>query len=83
MSNNTDERELSYNEWAQMYRVSTKWDTDTPERKRFMERLELALEAERMGLTQKKKDGELPEVNLEPTFKERFQGLIISCLNFN
>ncbi len=81
MSSNTDEREMSYNEWAQMYRVSTKWDTDTPERKQFMEKLEYALEAERMGLYKKKE--ELPKVNLEPTLKERFQGLIISCLNLN
>jgi hypothetical protein len=83
MSSNADEREISYNEWTQRFQVSSKWDTDTPERRQFMERLDLALEAERMGITKKKKDGELPKVNLEPTLKERFQGLIISCLNLN
>jgi hypothetical protein len=79
MSSKTDEREISFNEWAQTFQVSTKWDTETPERKQFMEKLELALEAERMGV--KKED--IPQVDHEPTIMEKFQELIYGCLNLN
>lgn len=83
MLSNTDEREISFNEWAQRFGVSTKWDTESVERKRFMEKLELALEAERLGLTKKEVKETIPQVNHEPTLLEKFQGMVYSCLKLN
>lgn len=83
MSSNTDEREISFNEWAQLNRVSTKWDTESVERKQFMEKLEWAREAERLGLNKKEVKETIPEVNHERTILGRFQELVSSCLNLN
>jgi hypothetical protein len=83
MSSKTDEREISFNEWAQRFQVSTKWDTETVERKQFMEKLELALEAEKMGLTKKEVKETIPQVNHERTLLGKFQGLVLNCLNLN
>lgn len=83
MSSNTDEREISFNEWAQRFGVSTKWDTESVERKQFMERLEIALEAERLGLTKKEVKETIPQVNHERTLLGKVQELFISCLNLN
>lgn len=83
MSSKTDEREISFNEWAQRFQVSTKWDTETVERKQFMEKLELALEAEKMGLTKKEVKETIPQVNHERTLLGKFQGLVLGCLNLN
>ena len=79
MSNKTDQREISFNEWARTFQVSSKWDTESIERRQFMEKLELALEADRMGI----KKEELPKVDHEPTLMEKFQELLYGCLNLN
>jgi predicted Ser/Thr protein kinase len=79
MSSKTDQREISFNEWAQTFQVSSKWDTESIERRQFMEKLELALEADRMGI----KKEELPKVDHEPSLLGKFQGLVYSCLNLN
>lgn len=83
MSSKTDEREISFNEWARTFQVSSKWDTESVERKQFMEKLEIALEAERMGLTKKEVKETIPQVNHERTLLGKFQGLVLNCLNLN
>jgi len=44
-------KELSFNQWAKQYNVSSLWFADTPEKKSFVERIELAKYAQMMGMT--------------------------------
>jgi hypothetical protein len=43
-------KELGFNEWAQKYNVSSLWFADTPEKKAFIERIQLAKYAQMMGM---------------------------------
>ena len=56
MSNNVTERELTLNEWAEKYEVSSRYVVDTREKREFHERLENARFIKDMGLWQSKKD---------------------------
>lgn len=40
----------SYNNWCKKFKVSSMWATDTPEKRFFMERLQLARYAKEMGM---------------------------------
>jgi len=56
MSNNVTERELTLNEWAEKYEVSSRYIVDTKEKREFHERLENAKFIQSMGLWESKKD---------------------------
>lgn len=46
-----EKKELSFNQWARQYNVSSLWFADTPEKKNFIERIQYAKYAQMMGMT--------------------------------
>lgn len=56
MSNNVTERELTLNEWAEKYEVSSRYMVDTKEKQEFQDRLENARFIQSMGLWESKRN---------------------------
>jgi hypothetical protein len=79
MSNNVTERELTLNEWAEKYEVSSRYIVDTKEKREFHERLDNAKFIKSMGLWKSKKDT-LPETH---SLADRMVKVVSHILNFN
>jgi hypothetical protein len=79
MSNNVTERELTLNEWAEKYEVSSRYIVDTKEKREFHERLENAKFIQSMGLWESKKDTS-PETH---SLADRMVKVVSHILNFN
>jgi hypothetical protein len=56
MSNNVTERELTLNEWAEKYEVSSRYMVDTKEKQEFQDRLENARFLQSIGQWQTKQE---------------------------
>lgn len=81
MLNNVTERELTLNEWAEKYEVSSRYMVDTKEKQEFQDRLENARYIQSMGLWESRKDTP-PETH---SFTDRMVKVVshILTLNFN
>lgn len=56
MLDNVTEKELTLNEWAEMYEVSSRYTLDTREKREFQERLENARYLQSIGQWQPRKE---------------------------
>ena len=81
MLNNVTEKELTLNEWAKKYEVSSRYMIDTEEKREFHRRLDDARFIQSMGLWESKKDT-LPETH---SLADRMVKVVshMLALNFN
>lgn len=79
MLNNVTEKELTLNEWASMYEVSSRYILDTREKKEFQERLENARYLQSIGQWQPRQENP-PETH---SLTDRVVKVVSHILNFN
>ena len=79
MSNNVTEKELTLNEWAKKFEVSSRYYLDTREKREFQERLENARYLQSIGQWQPRQE-DPPETH---SITNRMVKVVSHILNFN
>ena len=79
MSNNVTEKELTLNEWAEKYEVSSRYIVDTKEKRELHQRIENAKFLHSMGLWESRKHIP-PETH---SLADRMVKVVSHILNFN
>lgn len=79
MLNNVTEREITFNEWAEKYQVSSRYIVDTKEKRELHQRIENAKFLHSLGLWESRKHTP-PETH---SLADRMVKVVSHILNFN